>query len=62
MSNGRIVGRIFKPGAGVPQDTPWQWAIHDPAVRPQVGFAETSEEAKRAFAEAWRKARAALPS
>ena len=23
--NGRDIGRIFRPGAGVPEDRPWMW-------------------------------------
>jgi len=61
MSTGRVVGRIFKPKAGAPANAPWQWAINDPTILPQVGFAETREQAKRAFAAAWRKAWELLP-
>jgi len=45
MHGDAVVGRTFRPAAGAPADTPWQWTILDPAVPPQVGFAETREQA-----------------
>lgn len=57
MSGGRVVGRIFRPGAGVPPDRPWMWTITGAIVAPALpnhGFAETKEEAKTAFAAIWR--------
>src|SRR5262249_48140203 len=55
VNGGAVVGRLFKPGAGVPEETPWEWTILDPAVQSQVGFTVTREEAKAAFARSWRR-------
>jgi hypothetical protein len=52
--NGRVVGRIFKPGAGVPKDRPWMWTITGAPVTPPHGFCATLDEAKAKFAETWR--------
>jgi hypothetical protein len=55
--NGREIGRIFKPRAGVPEDFPWMWTITGAAVAPRLpshGFCGTLEEAKEKFAETWR--------
>ena len=62
MNGDAVVGRIFKPGAGVPEETPWEWTILDPADHSQIGFTVTREEAKAAFARSWRKGRAARSS
>jgi len=56
-SDGRDIGRIFKPGAGVPDDLPWMWCIGGTVVVrgvPNHGFAATRDEAKAAFAATWR--------
>jgi hypothetical protein len=43
--NGRDVGRIFKPGAAVPEDRPWEWTIIGGVAKPRgsrsYGFAAT---------------------
>ena len=57
-ADGRDIGRIFRPGAGVPSERPWMWTITGAVVAPTVsnhGFAATLDEAKAAFAETWRK-------
>jgi len=51
---GRDIGRISKPRAGVPPDHPWEWAITGAAVMPHLashGFCATRDEAKAKFAE-----------
>jgi len=56
-SQGRDIGRISKPRAGVPPDHPWEWAITGAVVMPHFpshGFCATREEAKAKFAETWR--------
>jgi len=56
-SQGREIGRIAKPRAGVPPDHPWEWAITDAVVMshlPSHGFCATRDEAKAKFAETWR--------
>jgi len=56
-ADGRDIGRIFRPGAGVPQERPWMWTITGAVVAsrlPSHGFAATKDEAKAAFAETWR--------
>jgi hypothetical protein len=52
MSNGRPIGRIYKPHAGAPADRPWEWTITRAVVapaRPSYGFEPTFDEAKAAF-------------
>ena len=56
ISEGRLVGHIFKPTAA-PVQTPWMWAfVHS---RPEDrfpaphGYAATREEAMQAFASVW---------
>jgi len=55
-ADGREIGRIFKPGAGVPDDRPWMWTIGGSVFVPgkSHGFAATRDEAKAAFAATWR--------
>jgi len=56
-SQGRDIGRISEPRAGVPPDHPWEWAITGAVVMPHFpshGFCATREEAKAKFAETWR--------
>jgi len=55
-SDGRDLGRIFHPGAGVPPDRPWMWTITGAVVAPVLpshGFAAIRDEAKAAFADTW---------
>jgi hypothetical protein len=57
VQSGRDIGRIFKPGAGVPPDQPWMWTITGAVVAPKLsshGFCASLEEAKAKFAEPWR--------
>ena len=57
-ADGRDIGRIFRPGAGVPPERPWMWTITGAIVAPNLpshGFAATLDEAKTKFAETWRK-------
>jgi hypothetical protein len=56
ISDGRLVGHIFKPTAA-PLETPWMWAfVHS---RPEDrfpaphGYAATREDAMQAFASVW---------
>jgi hypothetical protein len=54
----KIVGRVFRPSAGVPADTSWMWSITTwptPATAPQPhrGYGATREEAMAAFAKSW---------
>jgi hypothetical protein len=56
-SGGRVIGRIFKPRAGVPPEYPWVWTITDAVVMPDLpssGFCATRRRAKAEFAETWR--------
>jgi len=56
-TNGRDIGRIFKPRAGVPADHPWMWTITGAVVAPRLpshGFCASLDEAKAKFAETWR--------
>jgi hypothetical protein len=56
-AQGRDIGRIFKPGAGVPPDHPWMWTITGAVVAPCLpshGFCASREEAKAKFADTWR--------
>jgi hypothetical protein len=56
-SNGRDIGRIFKPSAGAPEDHPRMWTITGAVVAPRLpshGFCATLDEAKAKFAETWR--------
>jgi hypothetical protein len=56
IQDGRDIGRIFKPRAGVPPDHPWMWTITG-AVAPRLpshGFCASLDEAKAKFAEIWR--------
>ena len=55
--NGRRIGRIFKPRAGVPPEYPWMWAITGAVVMPELpssGFCATRRRAKAEFAKTWR--------
>jgi len=57
MSDGRAIGRIYRPHAGAPRDLPWEWTITGAVVAPAFrnqGFEPTFEEAKTAFATTWR--------
>jgi hypothetical protein len=56
-ADGRDIGRIFKPKAGVPEEHPWMWTITGAVVAPRLpshGFCATLDEAKAKFAETWR--------
>jgi len=58
MNNGRAIGRIYRPYAGVPRDRPWEWTITGAVVAPALpnyGFTATRDEAKAAFASTWRQ-------
>jgi hypothetical protein len=60
IQDGRDIGRIFKPGAGVPSDHPWMWIITGAVVMPTLpshGFCASLDEAKAQFAKTWRAAR-----
>jgi hypothetical protein len=48
ISDGRLVGHIFKPAAA-PVGTPWMWV----AFRRRTGYAATRETAMQAFAIVW---------
>lgn len=53
---GREIGRIFRPGAGVPQDRPWAWSIFLLERKPGTtgnGCAPTFEEAVATVAARW---------
>jgi hypothetical protein len=57
IQDGRDIGRIFKPGAGVPPDHPWMWTITGAVVMPALtshGFCASLNEAKAKFADTWR--------
>jgi hypothetical protein len=57
IQDGRDIGRIIKPGAGVPPHQPWMWTITGAVVAPRLtshGFCVSLEEAKAKFAETWR--------
>ena len=57
ISEGKAVGRIFRPGAGAPQTEPWVWSIFFECRklgRPYNGNAVDCECAMAEFAEAWR--------
>jgi hypothetical protein len=57
VSGSFVVGRIFRPSAGVPRETPWMWSIfyeHRKPGAPYVGYAVDRDEAMKEFAEAWR--------
>lgn len=56
MAERREIGRIFRPGAGVPQDRPWAWSIFLVERKPGTignGCAATREEAMGPFAARW---------
>jgi hypothetical protein len=58
MSDGRAIGRIYRPHAGAPRDRPWEWTITTlilAPASPSYGFTATREEAKAAFAATWRE-------
>jgi hypothetical protein len=55
MWKGCDIGRIFKPRAGAPPERPWEWTVAYGGGRASYGFAETREQAKKAFAESWRQ-------
>ena len=55
--DGRDIGRISKPRAGVPDDQPWMWTITGAVVMPALpshGYCASLDEAKAKFAETWR--------
>jgi hypothetical protein len=57
IQGGRDIGRIFKPGAGVPSDHPWMWTITGAVVMPALpshGFSASLDGAKAKFVETWR--------
>jgi len=56
LSDSKVVGRIFRPGAGVPAETPWMWSILERRRldRPCLGYEATRDEAMAAFAKSWR--------
>jgi hypothetical protein len=59
VSDGKKVGRIFRPGAGAPRDLPWFWTITawpmpDTVRKPYLGYTETRADAMSAFAKSWR--------
>jgi hypothetical protein len=50
LQDGRDIGRIFKPGAGVPEDFPWMWTITGAVVMPALpshGFMATARSQRR---------------
>jgi len=52
-----VVGRIFRPNARVPKETPWMWSIfleHRKPGAPYSGDAVDRDGAMKEFAEAWR--------
>ena len=54
LDDRRVIGRIFRPVAGVPEDRIWKWTITAVGMAPRLpshGFAATTDEAKTAFAE-----------
>jgi len=56
VAQGREIGRIFRPGAGVPQDRQWAWSIFLLERKPGTtgnGCAATLEEAKATVAARW---------
>ena len=56
MWEGRDIGRIFKPGAGVPDDHPSIWTITGAVVAPHLpshGHCASLEDAKAKFADTW---------
>jgi hypothetical protein len=55
VTNGEIVGRIFKAGVSVAR--PWMWALSLPHEdrTPMHGYAATREAAMAAFAKSWRR-------
>jgi hypothetical protein len=64
IHDGRDIGRIFKPKAGVPPDHPWMWTITGAVVMPALpshGFCASLDEAKAKFAETWRASSPARP-
>ena len=57
IQNGRGIGRIFKPRAGVPPDHYWMCSITGAVVMPHLpshGFCASLDEAKAKFVETWR--------
>ena len=57
IHNGRDIGRIFKPGAGISPDNRWMLTITgalDVPRLPSHGFCASLNEAKAKFAETWR--------
>ena len=57
VSGSFVVGRIFRPNAGVPKEKPWVWLVffeHRKPGRPYKGHAVDREGALAEFAEAWR--------
>jgi hypothetical protein len=53
IQDGRDIGRLFKPGAGVPPKHPWMWPVVAPRLQSH-GFCASLDEAKTKFAETWR--------
>jgi hypothetical protein len=57
LSNGEVVGRIFKVNAA-PVGSPWMWSFiipHHKDRKPTHGYAATREAAIAAFAKSWRR-------
>jgi hypothetical protein len=55
--NTRAIGRIFR-SSSAPTDRPWMWTITGAVVAPRLpshGYTATLDEAKMAFAKAWRE-------
>jgi len=53
VQDGRDIGRVFKPSAGVPGERAWMWCVTGAIVKPSHGFTATIEEAYAKFAETW---------
>jgi hypothetical protein len=57
VHDGKLVGRIFLPGAGAPRESPWVWSIyfeHREPGRAFKGNGVDREDAMKQFADAWR--------
>jgi hypothetical protein len=57
IHDGWDIGRIVKPGAGVPPDHPWMWTITGAIVMPALpshGFCASLDEAKAKFVKTCR--------
>jgi hypothetical protein len=56
LSEGRAVGRIFRPDAGTPRDLPWAWSIFLLERKPGTtgnGCAATLKQAMATVAARW---------